>query len=114
MGGIGNAGSAGRKENWMAEYIYRDDAISVIRHLFTPNKSPAQREMLRTAAVGIGRIPAADVVPVIHCQECRYWKRNLENDTYCSCLRGLSDPEEDDFCSYGQRQETALKGGQNG
>ena len=34
------------------------------------------------------------------CGECSHFHRNLENDTYCSCTGGLSDPEEDDFCSY--------------
>lgn len=46
--------------------------------------------------------PTIDAVPVVRCRECKYWKHNLENDTYCSGPDGLSDPEEDDFCSYGE------------
>ena len=49
----------------MAEYIERETAVSVLRHLLTPNKSPAQRELLRVAEIGVQRIPAADVAPVV-------------------------------------------------
>lgn len=49
----------------MAEYIEREAALSVIRKLNTPEKSPAQKYMLRTASVYIQKIPAADVAPVV-------------------------------------------------
>ena len=60
-------------------------------------------------------IPVCDsfsisAVPVVRCRECKHWKRNLENDTYCSHADGLSDPEEHDFCSYGQRKEDEYHG----
>ncbi len=50
----------------MAEYIERESALSVIRRLNTPAKSPAQKEMLRNASVYIRAIPAADVALVVH------------------------------------------------
>ena len=50
---------------------------------------------------------ANGVVPVVMCRDCKHFKRNLENDTYCSSVNGLTDPEEDDFCSYGERKEGA-------
>lgn len=50
----------------MAEYIEREAALSVIRKLNTPAKSPAQKDMLRTASAYIQEIPAADVAPVVH------------------------------------------------
>ena len=46
-----------------------------------------------------------DAVPVVRCAQCKHFKRNLENDTYCSSVNGLTDPQEDDFCSYGERTE---------
>ena len=49
----------------------------------------------------------SDAVPVVRCRDCKHFKRNLENDTYCSSVNGLTDPEEDDFCSYGERKEGA-------
>ena len=46
--------------------------------------------------------PTVDAVPVVRCAQCKHFKRNLENDTYCSSVNGLTDPQEDDFCSYGE------------
>lgn len=49
--------------------------------------------------------PTVDAVEVVRCAQCKHFKRNLENDTYCSSVNGLTDPQEDDFCSYGERKE---------
>ena len=46
-----------------------------------------------------------DVVKVVRCKDCKHYGRNLENDTYCSSVNGMTDPEEDDFCSYGEPKE---------
>lgn len=46
-----------------------------------------------------------DVVKITRCKDCKHFKRNLENDTYCNCVGELSDPAENDFCSYGERKE---------
>lgn len=43
--------------------------------------------------------------PIGRCEECKRFGRNTENDTYCSCVGGLTDPEEDDFCSYFEPKE---------
>ena len=48
----------------------------------------------------IANAPTIDAVPVVRCAQCKHFKRNLENDTYCSNVNGLTDPQEDDFCSY--------------
>ena len=50
-------------------------------------------------------IPAVDAVIPVRCAQCKHFKRNLENDTYCSSVNGLTDPQEDDFCSYGERKD---------
>ena len=55
----------------------------------------------------IDNAPTVDAVPVVRCAQCKHFKRNLENDTYCSSVNGLTDPQEDDFCSYGERKEGA-------
>ena len=46
-------------------------------------------------------IPAADVVPVIRCKDCKYFGLNDENVPYCSNRFGLDDPEPNGFCNYG-------------
>ena len=48
--------------------------------------------------------PAVDAVIPVRCAQCKHFKRNLENDTYCSSVNGLTDPQEDDFCSYGEKR----------
>ena len=53
----------------------------------------------------ISEQPVIEAVPVVRCAQCKHFKRNLENDTYCSSVNGLTDPQEDDFCSYGERKE---------
>ena len=52
----------------------------------------------------VKRSPAVDAVIPVRCAQCKHFKRNLENDTYCSSVNGLTDPQEDDFCSYGERR----------
>lgn len=46
-----------------------------------------------------------DAVEVVRCKDCEHYRKNLENDTYCSSVNGLTDPQEDDFCSYGERRD---------
>ena len=53
----------------------------------------------------VKRAPAVDAVILVRCAQCKHFKRNLENDTYCSSVNGLTDPQEDDFCSYGERRD---------
>lgn len=48
---------------------------------------------------------AVDAVIPVRCAQCKHFKLNLENDTYCSSVNGLTDPQEDDFCSYGERRD---------
>ena len=45
--------------------------------------------------------PAADVVEVVRCKDCKYFGLNDENVPYCSNPFGLDDPEPNGFCNYG-------------
>lgn len=47
---------------------------------------------------------AADAVIPVRCRDCKHYRKNLENDTYCSSVNGLTDPQEDDFCNYGEKR----------
>lgn len=53
----------------------------------------------------IAYAPSVDAEPVVRCQDCKNFRRNEENDPYCADRRGLSDPEPDGYCSYGERRE---------
>ena len=52
-------------------------------------------------------IPTIDAVPVVRCRECKHYK---DLGTYyrlmdCTHRDGLTNPYEDDFCSYGERKD---------
>lgn len=48
--------------------------------------------------------PAADVVPVVRCKNCKH----LTEDGFCfkniNGVGGYKKPNPDDFCSYGERK----------
>lgn len=58
--------------------------------------------------------PAAGVVPVVRCRECKRW--DADPDSYGKddgpkgkCMKSFEDTYSDDFCSYGQHKiETVL------
>lgn len=52
-------------------------------------------------------IPTIDAVPVVRCRECKHYK---DLGTYyrlmdCTHRDGLTNPYEDDFCSYGEQKD---------
>ena len=49
----------------------------------------------------IGKIPAADVAPVVHCRHCRSY--NKPRLGWCSVHLDREGP--DDFCGYGVRMD---------
>lgn len=59
---------------------------------------------------GVDKIPAADVVEVVMCRECKRW--DPDPDSYGKddgpkgkCMKSFEETYDDDFCSYGQRKE---------
>lgn len=89
----------------MDEYIERGTAIAKLTAL----------EVSKTNATIVGakrllaEIPAADVVPVVRCKDCKHYDMGV-------CLKIYSDgnahPDAwqsrrpENFCSYGERKET--------
>lgn len=61
-----------------------------------------------SAAETIDQIPAADVVPVVRCKDCKYnrgSKKCLNPDSF------FAVPKDDDFCSYGERKDGGERNG---
>lgn len=54
--------------------------------------------------------PTVDAVPVTRCKDCKDFRRNNENDPYCTNRRGLDDPVPDGFCNYGKPKEECENG----
>ena len=50
--------------------------------------------------------PAADVVPVVRCEDCKYWQDNNGGYPHEECRWGHGEtPDANDFCSYGTRKD---------
>ena len=58
--------------------------------------SPTRDEFVRF----LKKQPTIDAVPVVRCQDCKYFGLNNENVPYCSNPFGLDDPEPNGFCNY--------------
>ena len=98
----------------MSKYVNAADASEKI----------AEKHGIRIADLcdTFGDIPAADVVEVVRCRECKYWgdeAGELQRSdgvlfARCKVHNYLLDgrhtgwcPTENDFCSYGERKEGA-------
>lgn len=86
----------------MARLIDADRAIEIVRNQGISH--PNAYHLTNYATLILREAQTVDAVKVVRCRDCKHFKRNLENDTYCSSVNGLTDPQEDDFCSYGERR----------
>lgn len=84
------------------EYIRRSDALKGVE-LFQCGW--AEIEAVQTDY--IERLPAADVVPVVRCKDCKYGDYDSKPDGAMVCLRTKDGfwRKETDFCSYGERKD---------
>ena len=82
--------------------IDADRALEIVRDQGIAH--PNAYHLTNYATLILREAPTVDAVEVVRCAQCKHFKRNLENDTYCSSVNGLTDPQEDDFCSYGERR----------
>ena len=85
------------------EYIRREDALRGVE-LFQCGWA----EIEAVQADYIGRLPAADVVPVVRCKDCKYGDYDSKPDGAMVCLRTKDGfwRKETDFCSYGERKDS--------
>ena len=80
----------------MAEYIKRRDALKVLEEM----------EDIERGLSAMHDLPAADVVEVVRCKDCKY---NCDEDItgkYILCNgKMLGMVRAEDFCSFGERRE---------
>lgn len=91
----------------MAEYITKKAAINAVENapieLFQSEWEEIE-EAINTA-------PAADVVPVVRCKDCKWFVDNNGGEWYgCKMFQVVritpeDAPKPDDFCSYGERRD---------
>lgn len=93
----------------MPEYIERSEAIKELHNAYEyeyPTASGAFDEFASTIVPNVLRnIPAADVVEVVRCKDCKHWYSPMNDDAhYCNLKHGLVGiVAEEDYCSYGER-----------
>ena len=91
----------------MTEYIERDAAVEIAEKFGTCNGSVLGRHsgVADCIASKIAGLPAADVAPVVRCKDCKYYKPE-EVECGCDFAGGLPYVKSEDFCSYGERNDT--------
>lgn len=92
----------------MSEYINRTQALSDLRSGFFP------QDVEHTEAVSIAKriiegLPVVDVVEVVRCKECRWFRReeNTSSSFDGSCDARYCETNGDDYCSYGERRDVS-------
>lgn len=81
-------------------YIEREKLINELECL------PEQGELSYLGVYDcVNTIPAADVVEVVRCKDCKYFVRNVFNQTACNRTFDMFGMLEDDFCSNGERKD---------
>lgn len=87
----------------MATYIDADLLKKQIEH-------GAQMTEKRIRLLDLSEQPEADVEPVVRCKYCKYWQDNNGGYPNPECRWGHGEtPDENDFCSYGERREYDAK-----
>ena len=87
----------------MSDYIKREDAIKAIKSI-DDHDNVFRANALGLAERAVQIIPAANVVKVVRCRDCRYWEKDGDNSIgfsmICQSIR-----QANDFCSYGERKD---------
>ena len=97
----------------MAEYINREDALEfpfangIYDHEHANEHFISGCESYRE---WIEQIPAADVVEVVRCKDCRWFVPSAYDDCWCSAkeagiTKGMCTPGGNDYCSDGERRQ---------
>lgn len=99
----------------MAEYIAREVLLAQLRAMESYNVSPMYRRGYDDCVEAILKAPAADVVPVVRCKDCKWFADNNGGQWYgCQMFQVVritpeDAPKPDDFCSYGERKDGGAK-----
>jgi hypothetical protein len=92
----------------MDEYIRKQDAFDAVNHAL--DRETILFSFVRKVAISaLKGLHAADVASVVHCRDCARLNRNGYCTRFQNNISGIATswfmPEDDDFCSYGERRE---------
>ena len=93
------------------KYILRSGAIDAIKRNAGTLHTREAESLFRKVIYLLKNAPAADVVPVVLCKNCKWFADNNGGEWYgCKMFHVVritpeDTPKPDDFCSYGERRE---------
>ncbi len=96
------------------EFIERGQIVKALGHriqeLTNESFVRGMNEALSVAEEFVRSIPAADVVEVVRCNECR-WRGSEDCAMFyeCDCGEQHTWETDNDFCSYGERMSDNAK-----
>lgn len=88
----------------MAELIERQATIDAVTAVYARTAGHKTRERVWETREAIQKLPAADVVPVVHCKDCAH-RTEMGNCGHPRYHWILPSAYPYDFCSYGERKE---------
>lgn len=95
------------------EYIEREAIEKAFAEEIRTNYLDDYAKRFQAALLAIMSIPTADVVEVVRCKDCKWYKESklLEPNKFCFRLKDRNgDPigynfSSNEFCSFGERKE---------
>lgn len=91
----------------MPEYITKEQAIDEVWDAFTSRDDP---DLGRVIEENIERLPAADVVEIVRCEDCVYYKPHTQGSGQCRNWGAINDTttlfivKRDNYCFMGKRE----------
>ena len=85
----------------MAEYIEREAAMDAITNDHPDLVFYSKREAIECIAAE----PAADVVPVVRCKDCKHMEFTPVKNRYCRAWGRIQTMGDDGFCNFGERKD---------
>ena len=91
----------------MSEYIERKAVINKVSEIPAHFDSGDIRYGIEIAIQAIKDTPAADVVEVVRCKDCKHFRfSDMFSDMYGECSQAhIRIVRPDGFCSYGERKD---------
>ena len=96
----------------MKEYISREYLLKEIKAFLEKDKWKKYRTLrerrerkryTQIFEIGVKHFPAADVVEVVRCKDCRHMTI-MEKIRFCNVWRLPNGAGDDGFCNYGERR----------
>ena len=90
----------------MTDYISRDGIMKEFADFVrdSNNSDFARTPTWNNAVSLVSTFPAADVVKVVRCKDCKHYDPYDQTERFY-CYDGIEGCLPNDFCSYGERRE---------